>query len=197
MAHGIQRPTLTASAINGLPGVTFTGTNQSMQNVTSNILTAGSDRTVMAVVIPTTGTGTFNPGGTVFGFRLGANAWILYLGTTAGTTYGYSSTVATDSLSSPPTIANVAALVECSGTLGGQPTFIHNATTYALTAGVIGNETGTTGFMVGNNPSFATTFNFNGSICELFVYDHVCDAGELAATRAYVEAKYAIALGEP
>lgn len=196
LTPGVADPTFVSSAINGQPGINFNISQAILSRATSP-LTSGSDRTVVVVAKPTTNTsGTFTNGGSLVQFYGDAGAaWVGYLADISGTVYGYSDNATADTLVSGPTILNVPIAFEFETQVGSQPGFTINGTSYASSGGTnVVTDSGTTGFSIGNNSTATTTQYFAGSICEVFVYDHILSTPDLSALRGYIQGKYAITL---
>jgi hypothetical protein len=199
VATGPGSPTFSASVINGQPGITFpgSGSNVGLVNTTSNLLTSGSARSIIAVVLPTTTVS--NQGGGVVVFRLNASAaqFAATLGVIGHPAIVQSDSIAVDVSTTTNALASTSPLVaEWHATANPSGTLTHNqnGSARSLVSSTMGNaETGTTGFGIGYYPGL-TSRTFNGSICEVLVYDHVLSAGDLAALRGYLQAKYAITI---
>lgn len=180
-----------ASAINGRPGWT-NAANLWLENLTSNILTAGSARTLFFVVSATT-----SAGGPLFSFRLNAIACTYFAGL-AG--YGpFGGGVFTDS-------ADGSRNASVTGVTAAPHVYefsIPTATdfvklkidgvtqTVSQSAGCRA-ETGTTGFLVGSWGAAGAGADFIGNYCDAIAYDHELSTPDAATIRGGLGAYYGI-----
>jgi len=197
VSAGATAPLLVGSAINGIAGANFNSpSGPILQNTTTNLLTAGSARSVIVVCKPTSGPGTYTVGGNAVVFRLHTAAFGMLVASVGGSTYGYTSESASAALASPPAITDVSLVAEIYSTgTGSTPTFAINGTNYTVAGSpTVAAENGTTGFSIGNFAQALTQF-FTGSICEVLIFDHALVAGEVTTVRQYLQPRYGINLG--
>ncbi len=188
-------PTFVASSINGIPGISFgTGSTstEGLVNTSTNLLTAGSARSVIAVVAPTNVVAN-----AVLTFRLNGTQWASCLGVNSHPNIVWSDTAVVDISTTTAALSSTSPLLaEWYGTSNPSGTLTHdqNGTARSVVSSTMGNaESGTTGFAIGYQPG-VTGRSFVGAISEIFVYDHILSAGDIATLRGYVNTRYAMSV---
>lgn len=185
-ATGANQPTYVASAINGLPGVSFDATNKVLSRATSPLAAGQATRSIIAVFTLTNST---DPG-TVCCFRSTAPEYVVYFdGSVPGVTYIYGDGGGSNATIPSPVAGSI--LFEEYGSVLAKPVAYVNGVAQVVTGGGFGTVTGDTGangFFVGNDPG--SDDNLAGPLCELLIYDHVLSGPDAAAVRAYVNARY-------
>jgi hypothetical protein len=157
----------------------------SFVNTTSSLVTAGSIYTVIAVAQAGDATG-----GCLFALRRTTPEAGSLLFTIGVTTYAYS-----DGVASTHTISSVATEVQSpfwsmhAYAGSGVDPAIYIAGTQRLGAGNQGTESGSTGFVIGNN---AAAQGWNYKIGELIIVARALTAPERASLATYVNARYGI-----
>ena len=195
---GSNQPAFNSNSINGLPGITFAASKALTR--TTSPLTSGQDRTVVMVCKPASnGGGVFTVGGPAVVFKVDNTAcWIGYVAVISGLVFGWGNNVASDQLSSGPTILNTPMVAEIATQVNSLPAFTFNGTGYANgAANNVSSDNGTDGFAIGNklqSSLWATQF-FAGDVCEILVYGSVLGATSLNTLRKYLQNRYAINLG--
>jgi hypothetical protein len=192
-ATGADQPTFNASSINGLPGLTFGSGNRIAS--TTDVLTAGSDRSVIIVAKPAD-----NTGGPLIAFRSSPTANFLDVWRDDATYVETYTDRSTKGAKSALATIPAAMVAEFYTTVGSLPTVVVNATTLTTVAesgdGKVTAETGVSGVVVGDYTTSGGT-NWPGDVCEVLIYDHVLSGDDITAVRTYLEARYGIALGAP
>jgi hypothetical protein len=184
-----NRPTVTASSVNSLPGIHFPGvsTGISLDNFTDNIMRLGKARSVYAVV-----KAGEDSSYVIIDFRRSPFALALTAGFGANVinSDGAANISTTDGIpitNATPTLAEWYS----AGSPGFAFSFFTNGTARALDASALTKpDNGATGFSVGSD--FSATYTFKGDICEILVYDADLGPIEVAQVRAYLNNKYGL-----
>jgi hypothetical protein len=188
-ATGAKQPTYNAASINGLPGITFGGALLTALVGANNIVASLAARTVL-VVAKQSGAGGAQQN--LLSFRLATSPAILMLAPGGGTLQYWHDATNDYNATGQPNWANTPVAVMLSTAGGGSPfTYAVNGTTYASGSTFNGPETGTAGYVVGNEQYFSGQ-PFFGDICEVLVWDHVLSADDLAAARAYLNGRWGV-----
>lgn len=183
-------PAYSASGgVNNLPKLTYTASNQSLSNTTSNVLPAGTTRTVFVVGQLSSST----TGGTAICFRRGTPFLSLQNFASGGNTY-----VCTDGADSDSN-GNI---VNSTGTstalniyswvyqVGQQIVFTVNGNPYTINRGTCFSDTSSiTGFVIGNNSNQQA---WKGDIYEVIVFSGTLTANQTAQVQAYLQARYSV-----
>lgn len=190
-AVAIDRPTVTAGALNGIQGVTYPGGagNVTLSNTAGNLFSAaGNARSIFAVAISGT-----DVGGTIVSARLTGP----FQATSANKT-GANCFVCTDGVNAPQnvTIADFSKTTGFYGVwlltgAGADPTVRIDGTVRGITSGGTsqGTESGTTGFEIGHNGNGSI---WAGSILEVAAWDRTLTTAEAQQLEAYAQARYAL-----
>jgi hypothetical protein len=188
-SSGSAQPTFVSSAINGKPGLSFNGSTQYMDNTATSILTAGTARTIV-VIGKYSGSGSTS--GSPFTIRRTTTTSFATLMGVGGTFYIWSDGTHNATITDPA-VLNTAETFEwySTGTSGAGITFSVTGSPKSVTSGgTVSSETGTTGFTVGQREGVGQFFN--GTICEVLVYDHVLSGTDDTTLATYAQNKYAI-----
>jgi hypothetical protein len=196
------RPRFVASATGKLPAVRFDGLDDLLNNTQTNLVEAGSPRTVLIVGQAA----KQGPGGSMFTFRRtrgdGASVFTCQHVLFGGAYYVYSDGVNGEGNSTldsktiktvrePFVTAFVSAGVgqKLQVQLGGKAQSVGQP-------GAVGPDTGADGFTVGNREDYSPA-GWNGEISEVLVYRRAMSSEELAAAGAYLACKYGLATDYP
>lgn len=179
---GSAQPTFTASGFGtaSRPYLKFDGGDQLVETALS--LTAASARTILIVAKRDTA-----GGGAIFSFRRSSRYLAALCLISGGVSYisgngvdaGSNVTVTAGTLASTSSAFRMRQSYTGSG---DAPTASLNGAALTVTAGTQGNETGTAGYLIGNNPAGAP---WTGAIAEIIAYDRALTAAELAVLDAY------------
>ncbi len=190
-----HQPTLVAEAIAGLPAVRFDGKDDYLNNITSDVVPAGSPRTVLVAGQART------RGGALFSFRRqstgGKPVFVAQQGSFQGTYYVYTDGVNGAGNSSLPlqTVDKVRepfVSTHVSAGAGKKLVVRLNGVKQKVSqGGTVGNDTGTTGFVVGNREDVAVSmFPWDGDLAEVLVYNRVLSTTELDQAERYLATRY-------
>jgi hypothetical protein len=192
-ASAPNQPAFAASAIGGMPGVTF-GPNLSLGG-TSNLVAASSARTVFVVEKANAG----SEGGSLLVFRTATNRYALQIFNAAvlGTIYTWTDCVAVNSQNSlvPADIDGTSNIIEATfdGNVGVSLQQMKlNGTVKAASGSAVTTDSGTAGFTVGMRLDNPTHECFFGSIAEVIVYDTVLSTANATTVRTYLKTRYGI-----
>ena len=184
-----------AEAIAGLPAVRFDGKDDYLNNTTNDVVPAGSPRTVLVVGQART------KGGALFSFRRqstgGKPVFVAQQGSFQGAYYVYTDGVNGAGNSSLPiqTVDKVREpFVSTHMSVGAGKKLVvrlNGVEQKVSQPGAVGNDTGTTGFVVGNREDVAVTmFPWDGDLAEVLVYNRVLSATELDQAERYLATRY-------
>ena len=202
VSAALTRPSLTASVINGLPGVTWS--SAAVLVGAGTLVAHDAARQISVVCRPAPG-GEYVAGGgpaiQIPNLAGSGPAFELVFASDGTSTYVYSDEATADTaIAGAPAIANINFFIELAGATGtgnGKLTCSLNGVAQTLTATNKLTETAASGFTVGASNGLGTGQYFSGSICEILVHDHVLSGPETVQLRTYIESKYAIPLGAP
>lgn len=172
-----------------VPAVRFIGSPQAcMKHTASNILTAGSARTILVAGQNTAGT---NGTGTVFAARTGDHAQASQFLDLSGTQYFHGDDLLySGSLVTESTLVNAsfcAAFVYTGA--GNAPSLQINGSTKSTTGSTQGTEDGATGFTIGGMMGTAT-YTWTGGLWMVAVYDNALGSTDLASWNTYCQAQF-------
>ena len=203
----VGSPTVSASTINGLPGIVISAyATQALTNATTRLCAQNAARYMIAVAKPAaTGGGSYAAGGRLFDMpsqgAFSATFTALLSRESSQNTAGYSDSATFISyLAGNPVIQDTPFIYELTalgGVGNGKVTVKLNGTAYAL-----GNsaeqvaEANNVGFVLGNGAFAGHGANqgFQGTICEFMFFSVIPSAANLALLKAYFAAKYAISV---
>lgn len=198
-----KQPTVTASAINGLPAITFDGASQFL---TSAFQIGGAKTVVLVRKLVSV------PGSAVFfeAYTLKSASSLLAEGAYCGTGTGYQPYSLLHDIGAGTSVGDATALDTAwhvaedtynggTNTAPASYTLALDAASQTVVASGQFNRTSTDLASLGarcNNGLVGSLFA-PIQVAEMLVYDHVLSAPEETTARTYVEARYAIALGAP
>lgn len=197
-----QRPLFVTSAAGALPAVRFDGTDDWLNNTTTNLVASGSPRTVL--VVGKSG----DTGGSMLTFRRSTGGpqngtvFTAQLGLHGGKFYAYSDGVnAAGNAAVPSEVSTMTqqpfVTTFVSPGLGGKLAVRLNGQSLRVEqAGGVGPDAGATGFTIGAREDYAG-FRWDGDISEVLVYSRVLSSDELKQAGSYLATKYAIATSWP
>lgn len=192
-----NRPTWEQYAFNGKPALFFDGNagNYYLNNLTQNLVSPGAARTVFVVAKKRC---LMDDGGALFTFRrtsfMATLEWVKY----AGNTYIYSDGVAGSGVNNATVEETLDEVVANNPTVmtyyvpaaNANIEFFLNGNQQPVSqAGNVANETGTTGFTVGDREDI-TSQSWDGWIAEIIVYDRALTTAERQSVENYLQTKY-------
>lgn len=194
-----NKPTWEQYAFNGKPALYFQGSlgNRYLNNLTQNLVSPGAARTLFVVAKTTCQT---NEGGNLFAFRRStpvANLqWYQYISNNSVRIYnddfwngGINSATVNNSTFFVPA-QNPTTFTYLIPTQNAKIDFYLNGIQQAVTqGGNVVNETGTSGFTVGDREDFVA-HPWKGWIAEVIVYDRALTTSERQSVETYLQTKY-------
>lgn len=192
-----HRPVLVPSALGGLPAVRFDGKDDYLHNTTADLVPPGHPRTIL--IAGRAG----ERGGALLAFRRhstgGKPVFVAQQGSYVGNYYVY-----TDGVNGPGnTTLPLATLdqlrrpflsVHLSAGPGKKVAVrLNGEAQECVQPGSVGNDVGSTGFVVGNREDVSLTmFPWDGEISEVLVYDRVLGQAEIEQAERYLATRYAL-----
>jgi hypothetical protein len=174
-----KRPAI-ATGINGKASLAFTIATQTLlTDTTTNILTAGAPRYVLAVA-----KASALIGGTILQFRTTGAVSILYPTNLAGTCYYWNDAIG--GLASEPTAGapdfTQTFLIEWELTVGAAAIVRVNGVTRTLTSSNVSSDSGTVGFKIGS--SYAGQY-WGGDLADIYIASGIPTAANKSRLRTF------------
>ena len=183
------RPTITASSINGKQCLTFDKATGTIMTGATSPVASGAARTLIVVCRPVNTLGQI--GGAVYDSRSAAPdyaQWVMDLGGT-----DYYMTIPAGNITGNVVIAGSTNYLIETYFDGANFTVKNNHAAVTLSGSASGgNDSGTTGYSVGDRVSSPSTFAFNGDIGEIIVCDTVLAGANLTSTLSYILSYWAL-----